>query len=159
MLNCFLFVSFNCPSLFLRSPFFFFVRLALRWSGSPGTQTVTEKENTRVVLVWGGEKKKRWNGKNNGETGEGLRRKMSKCLFMPNWATDEPAAISDNRPSGRRGWDEGEERGWRNEERAVGFQGGTDRGSEDGGSRRENIEDSAEDEGMKGARRREKLKE
>lgn len=32
----------------------------------------------------------------NRATGEGLRREMSKCLFMPNWATDEPAAISDN---------------------------------------------------------------
>lgn len=32
----------------------------------------------------------------NRATGEELRREMSKCLFMPNWATDEPAAISDN---------------------------------------------------------------
>lgn len=40
--------------------------------------------------------------KKNGATGEGLRREMSKCLFMPNWATDEPAAISDNGLSRRK---------------------------------------------------------
>lgn len=34
-------------------------------------------------------------------TGEGLRRETSKCLFMPNWATDEPAAIADNSLSRR----------------------------------------------------------
>lgn len=39
-------------------------------------------------------------GKNRA-TGEGLRRDMSKCLFMPNWATDEPAAISDDSLSRR----------------------------------------------------------
>ncbi len=50
-----------------------------------------EERNTRVVLVRG----EKWK-KKNGSTGEGLRREKSKCLFMPNWATDEPAAISDN---------------------------------------------------------------
>lgn len=35
-------------------------------------------------------------------TGEELWREMSKCLFMPNWATDEPAAISDSSPSRRK---------------------------------------------------------
>lgn len=49
------------------------------------------------------EEKKKMEGKKNGATGEGLRREMSKCLFMPNWATDEPAAISDNSLSRRKG--------------------------------------------------------
>lgn len=37
----------------------------------------------------------------DGATGEELRRETSKCLFMPNWAADEPAAVSDNSLSGR----------------------------------------------------------
>lgn len=102
MLNCFFFfVSFNCPSSFLRSPFFFPSRAqVLRVTGNAD---YNGERNARVVLVCGGETKKMEWKKNNGGTGEGLRREMSKCLFMPNWATDEPAAISDNGPSGRKG--------------------------------------------------------
>lgn len=37
----------------------------------------------------------------DGATGEELGRETSKCLFMPNWAADEPAAVSDNSRSGR----------------------------------------------------------
>lgn len=43
------------------------------------------------------EQRSQWRKKHLcGATGEGLRRETSKCLFMANWATDEPAAISDN---------------------------------------------------------------
>lgn len=44
-------------------------------------------------------------------TGEALRRDTSKCLFMPNWATDEPAAISDNSLSRGEGEKEGRKGG------------------------------------------------
>lgn len=38
----------------------------------------------------------------NRATRERIKREMSKCLFMPNWATDEPAAIADNSLSRRK---------------------------------------------------------
>lgn len=50
-------------------------------------------------------KKKKWKEKNRA-TGEELRREKSKCLFMPNWATDEPAAISDSGLFAKEGGDE-----------------------------------------------------
>lgn len=87
------FVSFNCLISFLYHSFC----LTFRRSGSRRTQITVEKETPVLSLCRGGN----WKGKNR-VTGEELRREMSKCLFMPNWATDEPAAISDNSLSRRK---------------------------------------------------------
>lgn len=89
-----------------------------------------------VVLVRGERRKEKKTA-----TREGLRREMSKCLFMPNWATDEPVAISDNSLSRRKeetSTEEGKEgaallqRG--NEEAVVGRCRRIDGGSKEGGS-------------------------
>lgn len=57
----------------------------------------TEKERNSCLSLCEEKRKEK-----NRATREGIRREMSKCLFMPNWATDEPAAISDNSLSRRK---------------------------------------------------------
>lgn len=64
-------------------------------SGSLRTQR--RKETLALSLF----EEKKWKEKKKA-TREEIRREMSKCLFMPNCATDEPAAISDNSLSRRK---------------------------------------------------------
>lgn len=98
-----LFVFFNRPTLLQYHCFC----LVPRWSGSPRTQIANGERKHSCCPCARKEKKKKWKEKNRA-TGEELRREKSKCLFMPNWATDEPAAISDSGLFAKEGGDERE---------------------------------------------------
>lgn len=101
MLNCFFFLSLSTvQARFYAAPFFF--HLALRCSGSPGTQTITEKE-TLVLSLCEEEKQKRWNGKKTMEEqgrGSGGRcPNVCLCLIGPRMSR-RPSQITV-RPGGK----------------------------------------------------------
>lgn len=58
---------------------------------------VTENKDYNETLVLSLCEENNWRKiTEQNKTREGLRREMSKCLFMPNWDTDGPVAMSDN---------------------------------------------------------------
>lgn len=58
---------------------------------------VTENKDYNETLVLSLCEENNWRKiTEQNKTREGFRREMSKCLFMPNWDTDGPVAMSDN---------------------------------------------------------------